>query len=116
MTTAPGWKVLTVRRSTSAAGVGTKHLAAFQGDGKELTILGLDERGAALNKPSRTQISYTIGGLPPRTSFKLLIWNKAGGGKNVLDKTIATDAAGVARLTAPLHSVFALTTKALPAL
>ena len=112
MTTAPGWKVLTIKPSTSAPG--TKHLAAFQGNDKDLTILGLDERGATLNKPSKTQVPYTIGGLPPRASFKLVLWNRAGKGRLVVDRTIAADASGVAKITVPLHSVFALTTKALP--
>jgi hypothetical protein len=116
MTTEPGWKVLPVKRSPRAAGSGTKQLVAFQGSGKELTILGLDERGAGLNRTSGTRVSYEIGGLPGRTAFKVVFWNKAGGGRLRLDPPIVTDSAGVVKIVAPLHSVFALTTKALPAL
>ncbi|HEY2936375.1 MAG TPA: hypothetical protein VGJ25_07230 [Gaiellaceae bacterium] len=42
-------------------------------------------------------------------------WNRAGGGQLVVDRTVAADAEGVASIRVPLHSVFALTTKALPA-
>ena len=115
-TTARGWKVLSVTPTQAAtASTKLKHLAAFQGEGKDLTILGLHVGGARLNKTSNTQVPYAIGGLPARTRFKLLLWNRAGGGKLVLDQTITTNASGEARMTTPLHSVFALTTKALPA-
>jgi hypothetical protein len=120
MTTAPGWQVLPVKRNTSAPGSGTKHLVAFQGGGTDLTILGLDERGAAFNTASGTQVSYTIGGLPPDRSFSLVLWNKAGnktGGRTLnLEQTITTDGTRVAKLTVPAHSVFALTTRTLSAL
>lgn len=62
ITTAPGWKVLSLLRNPSALGSGTKHLVAFQGPG-DLTILGLDERGAHRNTPSTTPVPYQIGGL-----------------------------------------------------
>ena len=115
-TTARDWKVLSVTPTQAAtASTKLKHLAAFQGEGKDLTILGLHVGGARLNKTSNTQVPYAIGGLPARTPFKLLLWNRAGGGKLVLDQTITTNASGEARMTTPLHSVFVLTTKALPA-
>jgi hypothetical protein len=110
MTTDPGWRVLDVQRSAAS----TKQLTAFAGDAGELTILGLDSRGALLNTASRTRSSYTIGGLPPHSSFALLLWNRAGGGQVVVDSTIAADANGVATITVPLQAVFALTTKSAP--
>ncbi len=94
---------------------GPKRLVAFQGAGKNLTILGLHIGGAGLNVKSGTQVSYSIGGLPPRSSFQLLLWNEGGGGRLVRRPApVVADAGGVATLTAPLHSVFALTTKQLP--
>jgi hypothetical protein len=114
ITSAPGWKVLRVKRSPAASA--TKHLVALKGVGKGLTILGLDERGALRERPSKVKVPYTIGGLPPLASFKLLLWNRAGGGKLVFDRTVTVNAAGTAKITVPLHSVFALTTKPLPPL
>ena len=62
------------------------------------------------------RVPYTIGNLPHDTRFQFLFWNERGGGGLVRSPTpITTDADGVATVTAPLHSVFALTTKALPA-
>jgi hypothetical protein len=111
VTTERGWQVRVIDPSS-----GSKRLVAFQGAGKNLTILGLHIGGAGTNKKSSTQVSYTIGGLPPRTSFQLLLWNQGGGGGLVrMPAPIVADAGGEAKVTAPLHSVFALTTKALPA-
>ena len=112
MTTEAGWQVVNVQQSASSER--TKHVTAFVGAAGELTILGLDGRGALLNSASTTRISYEIGGLPSRASLALVLWNRAGGGKLVVDSTIAADADGVARITVPLQSVFALTTKSLP--
>jgi hypothetical protein len=111
-TTEAGWQVVNIQQSASSER--TKHLTAFVGAAGELTILGLDSRGAMLNSASKTRISYAIGGLPSRASLALVLWNRAGGGQLVVDSTIAADADGVARITVPLHSVFALTTKSLP--
>jgi hypothetical protein len=54
--------------------------------------------------------AYSIGGLPPSTSFNLVTWNPAGNGENDLTGTLTTNAAGVARFQVPLHAAFALTT------
>ena len=94
LTTAPGWKVLPVVRDAAAAGSGTKHLVAFKGSGTNLTIIGLDHRGAHLNKASRTPVSYEIGGLGAGTKFALVLWNKTGGGKLHLEPTVVTANAG----------------------
>jgi hypothetical protein len=112
MTTESGWRVVEIKQSNSSEP--TKHLAAFAGPTGGLTILGLDSRGASLNTTSPTKIDYTIGGLPAHTSFALVLWNRAGGGHLVVDRTITTDGGSVAKITVPLHSVFALTTKTLP--
>jgi Glycosyl hydrolase catalytic core len=112
MTTEPGWQVVAVRRRRPSAR--TKHLAAFAGPAGELSILGLDGRGATLNEVSPRRVSYTIGGLPPRTSFTLVVWNRTGDGRNHVVGAVASDGSGVAKVTAPLHAVFALTTKPVP--
>lgn len=109
VTTEPGWKVVALQRRQPSAR--TKYLVAFAGPARELTILGLDSRGAALNGVSSTQVDYTIGGLPPRASFSQLVWNRTGAGQIEVLDAIGADDAGVATVSAPLHSVFALTTQ-----
>jgi hypothetical protein len=113
-TTETGWRVLSIEQSKSSPA--TKQLTAFGGPAGELTIIGLDSRGASENKAVKDKISYTIGGLPPHTSFALVLWNRAGGGHVVVDSTITTGAERVKTIEVPLHSVFALTTKTLPPL
>ncbi|MGZ8708564.1 MAG: hypothetical protein ACXW0R_14410 [Gaiellaceae bacterium] len=108
LTTKPGWRVLAIKNNS---GTRTKQLAAFAGPGSELTIVGLDERGALRNGRVDEAVSYSIGGLQERGAFTLVLWNRAGGGKLVSAGTINADATGTATVTAPLHSVFALTTK-----
>jgi hypothetical protein len=108
-----GWKVRSVVPSEGQ----TKHLVAFQAPAGQLTIFGLDDRGADLNTPSKTRVSYTIGGLPKNKSFQLLYWNLGGRGKlKLVKEPVKADAGGVATVRAPFHSVFALTTKKLPPL
>jgi hypothetical protein len=114
LTTERGWRVLAVERGRSPGE--TRQLAAFAGLAGELTVLGLDTRGSGLNGTSSTIVPFTIGGLPPRTRLELVLWNRAGGGKLTLGRAVTTDAAGVAALEIPLHSVFALTTKRLATL
>jgi hypothetical protein len=117
LTTAPGWKVLPVVRNENAAGSGTKHLVAFQGP-DDLTIIGLDDRGAPRQKPTSMTVPYEIGGLTGRGPLQLVLWNKAGGGLLHRESVVKPDAAGVVRLenVVPLHSVFALTTRPVPQL
>ena len=104
-TTRAGWRTVAVDGSP-----GKKVLAAFAGGPAELTLVGLDTAGAPLNAPSPAVSSYAIAGLPPGTSFRLLVWNHDGSGAIAEAPPVTTDGAGVARLTAPLHAVFALTT------
>jgi hypothetical protein len=106
-TSQPGWKVVAVDRGATAR---TKQLTAFAGPERELTILGLDAAGATLDDTSPKQAGYAIGGLPSGAKFTLVVWNRDGAGANEVVGPIAADAAGVARVTVPLHAVFALTT------
>ena len=108
-TTAPGWDVVAIDRGATAR---TKQLTAFAGPHGELTILGLDAAGAALDGVSPKQVGYAIGGLPSGAKFTLVVWNRDGAGANEVVGPIAADGAGVARVAVPLHAVFALTTRA----
>ena len=124
-TTVPGWQILRVAPwddsdwSVPAYGVEghssndtpEKELAAYTGPNDELTILGLDTKGRALNGTSAEPASqYSIGALPANAKLKLVLWNAAGDGKNSDAGIVETDAAGVARFDVPLHAAFALTT------
>ena len=123
-TTVPGWRVVRVGPwDESDWGVSTygveghsskdtpeKELAAYTGGNGELTILGLDTNGRALNGPSAEPASpYSLGGLPANAELRLLVWNAAGDGTNSDAGKVRTDAAGVARFQVPLHAAFSLT-------
>jgi hypothetical protein len=115
-TTARGWQVLGVDPWVAddwTIGIpdgAEKEIAAYGGPNGELTLLGLDTHGGQLNAASSEVPTYSIGGLPPATTFNLAIWNAAANGENAIGGTVTTNAAGVARFTVPLHGAFALTT------
>ena len=75
-------------------------------------MIGLDTSGATLATPSTTVVSYAVGGLPRDTSFQLYVWNQDGSGVIAPPTTLRSDAAGLLQVTAPLQSVFAVTTAA----
>jgi hypothetical protein len=83
-------------------------LAAYIGKAGEHTVVGLDTAAAQLNTVSPTVVPYTIGGLPPSSSFELTIWNEAGDGLVGAPTPAVTDAAGVVTISVPQHAVFAL--------
>ena len=89
---------------------GPKLATAYAGPNGELTLVGLDIDGASLNTASPDQISYSIGGLPPNTAFRLLEWNADGTGQTAPVGELRTDGLGVLAVTAPLQSVWAVTT------
>ena len=124
-TTAPGWQVIGVDPWTAddqaepIALQGTpdwkwdtpeQELTAYAGPDGELTVLGLDTNGGQLTAPNGAFSSYSVGGLPPYTTFTLAVWNATGDGTNSIAGTITTSAAGVARFDVPLQAAFALTT------
>jgi hypothetical protein len=124
-TTVPGWQVIRVApwdesdwgvpaygiEGHSSKDTPEKELAAYAGQSGELTILGLDTNGRALNAPSAEPPSaYSIGGLPAHATFNLVLWNATGNGENSLADGVTTDAAGVARFEVPLQAAFSLTT------
>lgn len=86
-----------------------KELSAYVGD-DQLTLVGLDTRGRLLNTASGAATAYSIGGLPPATTFNLAVWNADGAGVNSNAGNVTTSAAGVARFAVPLHAAFSLTT------
>ena len=106
--TEPDWHVVDVKHDGPPT---TKQLAAYTDANGQRTVIGLDTRGAQLNGTSSEQVGYDIGGLPPNKRFQLVVWNRNGHGHNTLGAPVTTSSAGVAHVVAPLHSVFALTTK-----
>jgi len=125
-TTAPGWQILGVdpwdssdwgvpAYETSGGDTTTdqpeQELAAYYGPAGELTVVGLDTHGKSLNVASTDPPSpYSIGGLPPSTTFTLAEWNATGDGTDSIAGPVTTNAAGVARFAVPLQAAFALTT------
>ena len=125
-TTEPGWQIIGVDPWESndwsvpayqVTGGATsddqpeRELVGYAGPNGELTIIGLDTRGRALNTAATdAPVDYSIGGLPPNTGFNLALWNATGDGTNSIAGTVTTNAAGVARFKVPLQAAFALTT------
>ena len=115
-TTQRGWQVLGVDPWTNDDWeVGTddaqeREVTAYAGPNGELTLIGLDTNGRGLNVASAETPRYSIGGLPPSTTFNLAVWNATANGENQLGGTVTTSGAGVARFDVPLHGAFALTT------
>jgi len=124
-TTAPGWQVLGVDPwnaddaaepiANEAAGTWQwdqpeQELTAYRGPDGQLTLFGLDTNGRTLTAPNGQSPDYSLGGLPPFTTFTLAEWNADGDGTNSIAQTVTTGAAGVARFSVPLQAAFALTT------
>jgi hypothetical protein len=104
----PGWKVVAVE-----GGSPTQVVVGFvdAADGAGLTVAGLDTAGGTLNGASSVRSTFAIGGLPPDTRFQLCQWNQKGDGLNLFDAETRSDAGGAATVTAPIHSLFVLTTR-----
>jgi hypothetical protein len=124
-TTAPGWQIVGVDPTTAddvaepianqASGTWLwdtpeQELTAYHGPDGQLTVMGLDTNGRNLVASDGKSSDYSIGGLPPFTTFTLAEWNANGDGTNSIAETIDTGAAGVARFSVPLAAAFALTT------
>jgi len=103
-TTEPGWRVVGVPGDS-----GTRLVTAYAGPYGEFTVIGLDRAGGQRNDASGPLVSYSIGGLPPQTTFRLVLWNVDGGGELSNSPSVTTDALGVATFAVPQHAVFALT-------
>ena len=85
-------------------------MAGYAGPKGQVTAIGLDTAGASLAAPSQTVDTYSVGGLPPSAAFRLYVWNPDGSGGIAAPVTVRSDAAGLLQVTAPLQSVFAVTT------
>jgi hypothetical protein len=123
-TTAPGWQILGVAPwdesdwSVPAYGVEghaskdtpEQELAAYAGPNGELTVAGLDTAGGSVQAASPTVASYSIGGVAPSTAFRVVYWNRDGGGQLSAPELVTSDDAGVVHVDAPLTAMFALTT------
>jgi hypothetical protein len=103
-TTKPGWKVVGV-----AGSAGTKLVAGYTGPKGQVTVVGLDTSGASLAAPSQTVDTYAVGGLPPNATLQLYVWNPDGSGVTAAPTAVRSDAAGLLQVSAPLQSVFAVT-------
>jgi hypothetical protein len=106
-TVRPGSNVVALHPQSGAAN--GKELSAFAGAEGELTVVGLHRDGATINSRSRRQVSYSIGGLPPHSSFTPHLWNKDGRGFNQTERRVTVGGDGIARLSVPLQAIFALT-------
>jgi hypothetical protein len=115
-TTQRGWQVIGVDPwaeddwKVGVADQPEKEVTAYAGPNGELTLIGLDTHGRDLNSASTETPSYSIGGLPPHTTFNLALWNASANGQNAIVGGVTANASGVVRFEAPLHAAFALTT------
>lgn len=105
-TTEPGWRVVGVPGAS-----GTRLVTAYAGPYGQYTVIGLDRAGGQRNDASGPPVSYSVAGLPPGTTFRLVLWNVDGGGVLSDGPSVTTDALGVATFSVPQHAVFALTNR-----
>jgi len=104
----PGWRAVEV-----TGGSATQCVVGFVSpdDRDVVSVVGLDTAGARLDTASPKNSTYAIAGLPPSRTFQLSFWNRDGDGLNSFDDTVRSDAGGTVTVSAPIHSVFALTTR-----
>jgi hypothetical protein len=86
-----------------------KLLTAYLSPAGGLTVFGLDVDGAAIESAANGPIAYSVGGLPPNTLFRLLLWNGDGTGTNTDIGYLDSGPDGTIEFSAPLHALFALT-------
>jgi hypothetical protein len=86
-----------------------KLLAAYLSPAGGLTVFGLDVAGGVTEASANGPVSYSVGGLPPNTSFRLLLWNADGSGTNTDIGYLGSGSDGTIQFSAPLHALFALT-------
>ena len=101
-----GWSVVAVDSVPATSRI----LAAYVGQKKQLTVIGLDTVGAQLNTGTATTSSYTVAGFPPSKPVNLLVWNANADGLVAPRQKVTADSNGVVNVTIAQHSVFVLTT------
>ena len=87
----------------------SKLLTAYVSPANDITILGLDSDGGSIGTTTSAPVSYSVGGLPPSTFFRLLVWNGNEAGVNDDEGFVASTPQGTVEFSAPLDAVFALT-------
>jgi hypothetical protein len=87
----------------------SKLVTSYISPAGDITILGLDSEGGPIETTSHAPVSYSIGGLPPNTMFRLFVWNADGTGTNKDAGFFDTGTDGVLQLSVPLDAAFALT-------
>ena len=113
ITTAPGWKVLRVKRNPPRRPA--RHLVALKGEGKGLTILGLDERGPGRGDPRKSSPIHDRRAAAAHTIQARLV--EPSRRRQTRSRQDSHRQRCRSREdNVPLHSVFALTTKPLPTL
>jgi hypothetical protein len=86
-------------------------VAEFRGRPTDLTIVGLDTRGATTNEASEEQSTFTLpAGLPTGTQLDLLVWNDEGDGRVAHHAPVPVDEHGEVTISIRRQGVFALTT------
>jgi hypothetical protein len=103
----PTWSIVEVSRAPGADPA--KLVAAYASPGGNVSVVGLDTDGGQLNGEIGRTVSYSIGGLPPQTLFRLVFWNGDGSGTNAEIGFLDSGPAGQVQFATPLGSVFALT-------
>jgi len=101
-----GWSVVAVDSVPATSRI----LAAYVGQKKQLTVIGLDTLGAQLNAGTAATTSYTIAGFPSSKPVNLLVWNANADGLVAPRQKVTADSNGVVNVTIAQHSVFVLTT------
>ena len=71
-----------------------KLLTAYVSPAGDITMLGLHTDGGAIATTSQRPGPVQHRGLPPNTSFRLLVWNGDGSGENTEVGFVDTDATG----------------------
>ena len=88
----------------------SKLVTAYLSPADNITILGLDTDGGLVETTTDDRTAYSIGGLPPNTSFRLFLWNSGGTGMNTEIGFLDSGPSGTLEFAVPVRAVFALTT------
>ena len=107
LTTESGWKVVKLKQppETTAAARGRQGAGSGADDPRSGQSRCTEERGHGQERQLHDRRAAA------KRTFTLALWNRAGGGQ-LSSEQLSANAEGVAKVTAPRHAVFALTTKA----
>jgi hypothetical protein len=102
-----GGRIVDLVRNADAAP--SQLVTAYISPAANVAVLGLDTRGGVAATTSHEPEAYSIGGLPPNTSFRLVVWNADGLGDDVAVGDLYSGPAGMVAFSIPMDGVFALT-------